>query len=438
MTFQYIPNTDADRQAMLKTIGVPFSSNLFNDIPTKFRDPLLRLPAPLSELELKRELEAIAARNVTSQEYSWFLGAGSYRHFIPSVVQHITGRSEFYTAYTPYQPEISQGTLQTIFEFQSLVCELTGMEVANAGMYDGATALAEAALMACRITGRASVMALDSISPRYLSVLRPYLLPQGITLKVYPAKGLNPDSSTACVLVQQPNFFGFFEDIPSIFAKAGAVGALKVVSVDPTSLGMFAPPGDFGADIVTAEGQALGVPMGFGGPYIGLFACRAQHLRQTPGRIVGETVDSEGRIGYVLTLQTREQHIRRERATSNICTTESLVALAATVYMSALGKRGMREMANLCYHKAHYAAKEICKLDGYKLASSAPFFKEFTVTCPAPLEEINKHLLGKKIIGGLDVSEKCPNGILLCVTEMNTRAEIDLLVKELSYFGAKR
>ncbi|MSQ31985.1 MAG: aminomethyl-transferring glycine dehydrogenase subunit GcvPA [Dehalococcoidia bacterium] len=437
MAFPYITNTEEDRQVMLKAIGVSSSADLFNDIPHEFRNPTLNLPPPVSELELKRELEMLAGKNIDPQGWASFLGAGSYRHYVPSVVGHITGRSEFYTAYTPYQPEISQGTLQTIYEFQSMVSELMGMEVANAGMYDGASALAEAALMACRITGRMSVTVLDTVSPTYIEVLKPYLLPQGVAIDISSSKNLSLKQTTACLIVQQPNFYGFMEDMKAHAAEADAVGALKVVTVDPISLGMLKPPGEYGADVVTAEGQSLGVAQSFGGPYVGLFACKSKHLRQMPGRIVGQTVDSQGRTGYVLTLQTREQHIRRERATSNICTTESLVALATTVYMAALGKRGMQEIATLCYHKAQYAAKQISQLKGFRLTSSSPFFREFTVTCPSAPAEINKYLLSKSIIGGLDVSAKIPNGMLFCVTEVNTRVEIDKLVKELAGFADK-
>ena len=318
-----------------------------------------------------------------------------------------------------------------------MVIDLTGMEVANAGMYDGASALAEAALMACRIAGRMSVTVLDTVSPTYIEVLKPYLIPQGVSIEVVSSQRLNLKPTTACLIVQQPNFYGFIEDMKALAAEADAAGALKIVSVDPMSLGMLKPPGEYGADVVTAEGQSLGVAQSFGGPYVGLFACKSKHLRQMPGRIVGQTVDSQGRTGYVLTLQTREQHIRRERATSNICTTESLVALATTVYMAALGKQGMRDIANLCYHKAHYAARQISQIKGFRLSSTAPFFREFTVSCPTSPAEINKHLLGKAIIGGLDVSSKVPNGMLFCVTEVNTRADIDKLVKELAIFADK-
>jgi glycine dehydrogenase subunit 1 len=362
-------------------------------------------------------------------DYACFLGAGFYKHFIPSVIGHITGRSEFYTAYTPYQAEASQGTLQSIYEYQSLVCQLTGMEVSNAGMYDGSTAAAEAALMACRITRRDKVAVLSTVNPRYSAVIEAYANGHNTQLeKVKPdIEGLAADC--ACLIVQQPNFFGYFEDLGAYTQKAHDIGALLVVIVDPISLGMFKPPGDYGADIVVAEGQALGSPISFGGPALGIFTCRKEYMRQMPGRIVGRTTDVDGKPGYVLTLATREQHIRRERATSNICTNEALVALATTVYLAALGKKGLRQVAELCYHKAHYAADVISKLKGYSLVFQQPFFKEFVVRCPIAPQQINERLFKEKIIGGLDLSPTIDNGMLLCVTEVNTKSEMDRLAE---------
>ena len=431
MTVPYIANTDADRRAMLAAIGVASSDELFTDIPREFRIEGLSLPPALSEPELVRELSALAQRNSPAGEMLSFLGGGAYRHFIPSVVREVIGRSEFATAYTPYQAEISQGTLQTAFEFQSLVCELTGMDVANAGMYDGASALAEACLMAAGVTGRRRVALLSTVHPHSQAVVGTYAFGRGLTVDVMPADALALNEEHACLAVQQPNFFGYLEDVGALEKAASASGALFVVSVDPISLGLFRPPGEYGADIVVGEGQSLGVPLSFGGPYLGLFACRQQHLRQMPGRLVGRTSDAQGRTGYVLTLQTREQHIRRERATSNICTSQQLVALAATVYLAALGKQGLRQAAELCYHKAHYAADRIAALPGYSLAGEGVFFKEFVVRCPRPPREINRALLQRGIIGGLDVSDHIPNGLLLCVTELNTREEIDALVEGL-------
>ena len=440
MPSPYISNTEADRREMLNAIGVSSADDLFNDIPGAYRDPSLAIPEPLSELELIRELRALGQQNADLEDYACFLGAGSYNHYIPSVVRHVTGRSEFYTAYTPYQAEISQGTLQTTYEFQSLVCELTGMEVANAGMYDGSTALAEAVLMACRVTKRKRVVALDTVSPIYLEVLSTYMEVQGISVDVVSQDALSVDSEVACVICQYPNFYGYLEDLTPYSEAGHGSGALLVVSADPIALGMFRPPGDYGADIVVGEGQCMGTAPMFGGPYVGLFAARSQHLRQMPGRIVGKTTDTQGREGYVLTLQTREQHIRRETATSNICTSEALVALASTAYLAAVGAGGLKKVAELCYHKAHYAAQQIAAIPGYSLPLQGTFFKEFVVQCPRPPAEINRALLGEKIIGGLDISPQAhpdlrprvPNGMLLCVTEMNTRDQIDALVDSLS------
>jgi len=434
MTVPYIANTDADRRAMLATIGVASSDELFADIPPEFRIEGLSLPPALSEPELARELSALAERNRPAGAMPCFLGGGAYRHFIPSVVGEVIGRSEFATAYTPYQAEISQGTLQTAFEFQSMVCELTGMDVANAGMYDGASALAEACLMAAGVTGRQRIALLSTVHPHSQAVTRTYAFGRGLTVDVMPPDTLALSEQHACLAVQNPNFFGCFEDVDALEKAAHAAGALFVASVDPISLGLFRPPGEYAADIVVGDGQSLGVPLSYGGPYVGFFACRQQHLRQMPGRLVGRTTDAQGRTGYVLTLQTREQHIRRERATSNICTSQQLVALAATVYLAALGKQGLRQVAALCYHKAHYAADRIAALPGYSLACDGVFFKEFVVRCPSASggpAEINRALLEQGIIGGLDVSDQIAGGLLLCITELNTREEIDALAEGL-------
>ena len=436
MSNPYIPNTEEDRRAMLATIGVGAAGELFADIPSQHRNPTLSLPPPLSEPELRRELSQMAAGNRPAGEMPCFLGAGAYRHFIPSVVNHIISRGEFATAYTPYQPEISQGTLQTIFEFQSLVCELTGMDVSNASMYDGASALTEACLMAAAITGRERVALLSTIHPHYEAVLRTYAAGRKLAVDVMEPADVALSAEHACLAVQQPNFFGCLEDVTALAEKARAAGALYIVAADPISLGLFRPPGEYGADVVVAEGQSLGIPLSFGGPYLGLFAARDKYLRQMPGRIVGRTADSEGRTGYVLTLQTREQHIRRERATSNICSNEQLVALEATVYLCALGREGLKRVAELCYHKAHYAAEAISALPGYSLPLEGTFFKEFVVRCPRPPQETNAALLERGIIGGLDLSGRIEKGMLLCVTEMNSRQEIDGLVMALSEVGS--
>lgn len=431
MPLPYLPNTEADRKAMLHEIEAGSIDELFKDIPERFRNARFNLPPPLSELELKTELRQLAASNANLDDYACFLGAGSYRHFIPSVVEHMIGRSEFYTAYTPYQAEVSQGTLQSVYEYQSLICQLTAMEVSNAGMYDGSTSAAEAAMMACAITNKSTMAVLATVNPTYREVLDTYCGGKNL-----PVVTLEPDSSSlpqdcACLIVQQPNFFGCFEQMEACVKKAHDTGALVVAIVEPISLGMFRPPGDYDVDIAVGEGQPLGIPTSFGGPYLGIFACRKEYVRRMPGRIVGKTVDADGNPGYVMTLVTREQYIRRERATSNICTSEALMALAAAVYLAALGKRGLRHVAELCYHKAHYAAQEIGKLKGYSLVFSQPFFKEFTVRCPVPPSQINQALFEQKMIGGLDISHLTDNGMLLCVTEVNTKQEIDRLVETL-------
>jgi len=434
MPSPYLPNTDHDRRTMLREIGVSTADDLFRDVPAKFRNVPFKLPPPLSELELKEELRQLSNRNANLDDYTCFLGAGYYHHFVPSVVGHITGRSEFYTAYTPYQAEASQGTLQATYEYQSLVCQLTGMEVSNAGMYDGSTAAAEAALMACRITKRNKIAVLSTVNQRYQEVIDTYAGGRNIASEQVMPDFEDLPSDCACLIVQQPNFFGYFEDLSTYAQKALHTGALLIVIVDPISLGIFKPPAEYGADIVVAEGQALGNPLNFGGPGLGIFACRKEYLRQMPGRIVGRTVDVDGQPGYVLTMTTREQHIRRERATSNICTNEALVALATAVYLAAMGKSGLQQVAELCYHKAHYAASAIGKLKGYSLVLSQPFFKEFAIRCPAPPSQINRVLFKKGIIGGLDISHLIDDSMLLCVTEMNTRKEIDRLVSILGGF----
>ena len=434
-TSPYTPNTDEDRRRMLDAIGVDSVDELFLDIPPENRSPGLDLPPPASELELRREIEAMADMNLTPGKYSSFLGGGSYRHFVPAIVRQIAGRSEFMTSYTPYQPEVAQGTLQAHYEFQSMVCQLTGMEVANAGMYDGSTSLAEAVLMATRVTRRNRVAILDSVSPYLRKVVESYVEAPGLDVDtVSPgASGLQDD--TACVVVQQPNFFGYVEDMSALSEAAHSKGALLVVTCDPVSLAMFKPPSEFDADIVVAEGQALGVAPTYGGPYVGFFACKQKYMRQMPGRIVGKTRDTKGRTGYVLTMQTREQHIRRETATSNICTSVGLIALMSTVYMAGQGRQGLRHVAELCYHKAHYAASLIGDIRGYSIPLEGTFFREFVVECPRPPAEINERLIGHGIIGGLDVSEQVPNGMLLCFTEVNSREEIEGLAKALAEVG---
>ena len=428
MPSPYLPSTEADRSAMLREIGVDSVEELFRDIPEGLRHAQFRLPSPLSELELKKELNRLANRNANLDNYACFLGGGSYRHFIPATVEHVIGRSEFYTAYTPYQAEVSQGTLQSTYEYQSLICQLTGLEVSNAGMYDGSTAAGEAAIMACVVTKRGKVAVSTTVNPAYREVMSTYVRGRNLSIEtVEPDSRLPADC--ACLVAQQPNFFGHLEGMEAYARKAHDAGALFVAIADPISLGMFQSPGQYGADIAVADGQALGNAMSFGGPGLGVFACRQQYVRQMPGRIVGKTVDADGKPGYVMTLVTREQYIRRERATSNICTSEALMALAAAVYLATLGKSGLKRVAELCYHKAHYAADRIARLKGYSLVFPGPFFKEFAVRCPAAPSRINRALFKAGIIGGLDISHVMDNTMLLCVTEMNTKEEIDKLVE---------
>ena len=427
----YIPNTGADRAEMLDAIGVSDFNELVADIPASHIFPELRLPDAAPEQTLAAELADMAACNATPGDYACFLGAGAYRHFVPAVTRAIASRGEFVTAYTPYQPEAAQGTLQVGFEFQTAVCQLTGMEVANAGMYDGATAFAEAALMACRVTRRSSIAVLDTVDERLLETLYAYSRYKGLEINVIDSSSPVLPDGAACLMAQSPNVYGVIEDVGAMVESAHAGGALGVVHTNPISLGMFKPPGEFGADITTAEGQPLGVPLTYGGSYVGLLACRQVHVRQMPGRIVGRTTDTKGRHGFALTLQTREQHIRRERATSNICTSTQLIALMATLYVAAMGKSGIRQVAELCYQKAHYAAEQIARLPGYSLPVEGDFFHEFVVQCPIPPARVNHFLLERRIIGGYDLSRRIPNGMLICVTEMNTREEIDALVNAL-------
>jgi glycine dehydrogenase subunit 1 len=445
----YVPQTDADRAEMLAAVGVERVEDLFHDVPAAYRFPELALPEPLSEMEIMAELQAMSEENLETGHFTSFLGAGSYNHYIPRIVDQIISRSEFYTAYTPYQPEISQGTLQSIFEYQSMICALTGMEVANASHYDGATATAEAVIMALNLARgkRKKIILSPLLHPEYRQVVRTYT--QGMDLEIVgdevwdrgPSRSLDElaamaDKNTGCLVVQNPNFLGQIEDLGGLADKIHASGATLVVAVDPVSLGLLRPPGELGADIVVGEGQGLGNGLNFGGPYLGIFACRQKAVRKMAGRLVGQTVDAEGKQGYVLTLATREQHIRRERATSNICTNQALCALATAVHLAALGPRGLRQLAELCYHKAHYAAREIGALEGYRLLDDKPFFQEFVVHCPAPVQEVNRYLLEEwGIIGGYDLGRDFPaleNHMLICVTEVVTSGEIDLLIEALA------
>ncbi|MCU0490141.1 MAG: aminomethyl-transferring glycine dehydrogenase subunit GcvPA [Chloroflexaceae bacterium] len=438
----YISITEAERAEMLAAIGVSRVEELFTDVPDDKRFPPLAVPTAMSELELMRELRRLSSKNASSATHSIFLGAGAYNHFVPTAVDQILRRSEYYTAYTPYQPEISQGTLQAIFEYQSMICSLTGMEIANASHYDGGTAVAEAAIMALNVgRNRRKIVVARGVHPQYREVLRTYM--QGLDVTVVgdetPGATIEDalaqvDSSTALLIVQSPDFLGTLHDLRGLADKVHAHGALLAVHFDPIALGLFQTPADVGADIATAEGQSLGIGLNYGGPYLGIFTTRQQYVHKIAGRIVGVTKDVDGKLAYTLTLRAREQDIRRERATSNICTNQGLMALAATVHLSLLGKQGMRQVAELCYHRAHYAAAAIAALPGYRVHDEQPFFREFVVQCPRPVAEVNAALRERGIVGGYDLSAEeaqLGNAMLLCVTEMNSKAEIDELIETL-------
>jgi len=441
-------HSDAERAEMLRTIGIGGVEELFADIPEAVRFPDLDLPPPLAEADLGRELRGLAARNATLEDRPCFLGAGCYRHFIPATVDYVLQRGEFYTAYTPYQPELSQGMLQAIFEYQSMICALTGMEVSNASHYDGATSLAEAVLLALDAAGagRTQVVMSPSVHPHYRAVAATYLEGAEAELVVPDDPAIAAADlvalvgpATAALVVQSPNFFGLIESLDGIAEAVQARGALMIVATDPVALGLFEPPGRYGADVVVADGQPLGLAPSFGGPSLGIFATRAAHIRRLVGRLVGETVDAAGRRGYVLTLATREQHIRRARATSNICTNSALGALAAAVHLATLGKRGLQRVAELCFHNSHYAASRLATIPGVRVnpgAAGRAFFKEFAVALPRPVAEVNARLLADHgIVGGYDLGRAFPgqgNRMLLAVTELNTRAEIDRLAAALA------
>jgi glycine dehydrogenase subunit 1 len=442
----YIPHTPSETEEMLNTIGVKSISDLFDTVPEEYRFPNLDLPQRLTEMEALSQAEDISLVNESVKELVCFLGAGAYHHYIPTVVDSLLRRGEFFTAYTPYQPEVSQGTLQAIFEFQSLIAYLTGMEVCNASHYDGATATAEAAVLAFHNfrKKRNKFVLSPAVNPQYRDTMRTYL--RGFEQVAFvgddcedPMASVDNlishiDKDTALVVVQYPDFYGRITDLSKVAEAAHQAGAILAVATNPTALALLKPPSEMGADIVIGEGQPLGIPLSFGGPYLGFFATSKDYLRNIAGRLVGETVDEKGQRGYVLTLTAREQHIRRERATSNICTNQGLIALAATIYMSTLGKQGMKQVAELCYHKAHYAAKKISQIPGYSLCHEGPFFHEFVVCCPKPVSEINTQLLDYDILGGYDLGKDYPsleNHMLIAVTEMNDREEIDYLCQAL-------
>ncbi len=442
---RYIPHTQAEIEQMLDAIGAPSVDAIFATVPAKFRlQRPLQIPRAASEQEVQAELAALAGRNACLETHDWFLGAGTYPHFIPSAIDALVSRAEFMTSYTPYQPEISQGTLQAVFEWQTMVCGLTGLDVSNASLYDGASAAAEAVLMAMRATRRSRVVVSGALHPHYREVVRTYL--SGLEAEWVEAgraeDGRTQDlaallnDETACVLLQQPNFLGAVEDVRAAAALAHAHGArLAVVVTEALSLALLEAPGSLGADIACGEAQSFGVPMGIGGPHLGFLAAREELLRQLPGRLVGETVDSEGRRGFVLTLSTREQHIRRERATSNICTNQGLCLLMATIYLSLLGPRGLRRLAETNLAKAQYARRRVQGTPGLGLPLPAPTFNEFAVRVPDSGPAALGRALDQGIVGGLDLAAEAPElgpAVLVCTTELASREAIDRLVAALA------
>jgi len=436
----FLPNTDKDREEMLKTIGVQSLDELFSDIPPALcLNRALDIPPAMSEYDLAKHMRELAEKN-KAKDYVTFIGAGSYDHYVPSVVRYVISRSEFYTAYTPYQPEVSQAVLQSIYEYQTMICELTGMDAANASMYDGASATAESVTIAAGLTRRKKALVSRTVHPETRAVIETYAAGHNIEVKeiqfesgITSVKALEDmiDKDVACVVIQEPNFFGNIEPVDEISKKTRDMGATLIVSVNPISLGILRPPSEYGAEIVVGEGHVLGNPMAFGGPYLGVLAVKNRYLRRMPGRLAGITKDTRGQRGFVLTLQTREQHIRRERATSNICSNEALNALAATVYLSWLGKEGIKELSATCAKKAHYLAERISDIKGFRLTWKAPFFNEFAVKCPVDPENIVKSLLEKKILAGYPLGRVYPelkDHLLIAVTEKRTKKEMDDLL----------
>jgi glycine dehydrogenase subunit 1 len=444
----YLPNSDADRTAMLEVVGAASVSELFATIPEPLRHPAVDLPAPLGEQDLVAEVERLAARNNPLSGLDNFLGAGVYRRFTPAIVRGTIGRPEFYTAYTPYQAEASQGTLQTIFEFQSMICALTGMDVANASLYDGATAAAEAMMLAVQATGRDRVAVSGAIHPETLRVLRTFAAGRAVAVDVIGSRAdltsvddvrVALDERHAGLLVQQPTFYGTLETLAELAEVAHAAGALALCSADPLACTVLVAPGDAGFDVCVGDGQALGVPASFGGPHVGYMAVRQALVRRMPGRLVGITTDHEGRRAYTLTLQTREQHIRREHATSNICTNHALIALAATVYMAHMGAGGMREVATVSAQRAHHLAGKLSAVKGFSLATETPFLWEFVLRCPADAAAVADSMRAQGIVAGLSLGRFEParaDELLVCCTEMTSPAAIDRFASALATLDA--
>jgi glycine dehydrogenase subunit 1 len=445
MASRYIANTPAEQREMLKTVGAASIEDLLVKIPPKARlSRPLSLPPALAEADLVRHMRALAATNADADRFACFVGAGAYDHYVPSPINHLISRGEFFTAYTPYQPEASQGTLRTIYEYQTMIAELTGMDVANASIYDGASSLAEAALMAHAVTDRREVVLSRGVNPLYRQVVDTYCDGAGIRLRdvAAPEGVLDVEAArklvtakTAALVIQSPNFYGILEDIAAAAELAHAAGALLVVVADPVNLGVLEGPGRLGADIVVGEGQGLGVPMSFGGPNLGVFAAKAALVRRMPGRLVGATVDRDGARGFVLTLQTREQHIRRAKATSNICTNVALCALMATIYLATLGKQGLVRVGELSTAKAHYAAERLAAVPGVSLRFAQPFFKEFALRLPKPPERVAAKLARQRILAGLPLKtfdRKLGDCLLVAVTERRTKDEIDAFADALA------
>jgi len=443
---RYIPSSPEERRRLRQAIGIQNADDLFRSIPEKYRlKKPLELPPPMSEIELTDHLQELARKNIDPFRAPIFVGAGAYRHFCPAVVDHLISRSEFYSSYTPYQPEVSQGTLQAIFEFQTMICQLTGLEVSNASLYDGASALAEGVLLAHRATRRKKIVAVDSVHPEYLKVSRTMTSRLGLEIETVPGCGNGTvdlkavekalDAQTAALVIQQPNFWGGLEEVEPLAHRVHEVGGLLVVAVnEAVSLGLLQAPGAQGADLVLGEAQSFGVPISFGGPYLGFMAVGKKYLRELPGRLVGEAKDDQGRVGYVLTLATREQHIRRGKATSNICTNEGLCMLAASIYMATLGKQGLRELAEQNRSLAEYAKSLLCRISGCRLPYPGPSFNEFVLELPREAVSIHQKLIRKGIVAGLPLSKFFPERtreLLICVTELNSKTQIDAMAEAL-------
>ncbi len=440
----YQPMTETDRQEIFREIGISSFAELLRGVPVSLRNPKIDIPEALSELEIQSLVKELGAKNATVKDHLSFLGGGSYEHFVPAAVAQIAGRQEFYTAYTPYQPEASQGTLQSIYEYQSLMTELTGLDVSNASHYDGATSLAEAVVLACRQTDRTKVLLSRSVHPHYRRVVKTYLegTPYSVSEFGFDETGAfdrgeleaQLGNDTAGVVIQSPNYLGLIENLEGLSDKLHDNGSLLIMAANPISMAVFKSPGEWGADIAVGEGQPLGIPVSFGGPYLGYFSVSRALMRRIPGRLAGMTKDSEGKRAYCLTLQAREQHIRRERASSNICTNQALCALVACVHMTLLGKQGIKELAEINLDRAYYLREKISKLPNFKVDTSLPIFNEFVVESKKEFGQIEKQLLAKKIFAGIDLSHFYPgmkNRFLVCATETKTQEQLDHFVEEL-------